>query len=248
MHAPKRTRGKETDLRLLQMFQLVLLLSISLKLRKTGLLVSFGHIPDIGEVDRGDETTRLPGLGDLAVQLVDLLERETLGLVDAGVHKDKRDEAEATPDEEHLGLQVGIARAAVDHVRSRVGDGPVEQPVGGGGDGETLGTGLEREQLPSHNPSHRSPGAGEEEDVDADEGDQDFVGHVGRGGSANDGDDKLADAHAKSSKHQQRTTTPLLHHVETGEGGHHVDNVGDESNDEGVADARGLEKGRSVVD
>ena len=230
------------------MLKLVLLLGVSLKLGKTGLPVSLGHIPDVGEVDRGDETLRLPGLGDLAIKLIDLLERETLGLVDAGVHKDKRDEAEATPDEEYLGLQVGIARTAVDHVRSSVGDGPVEQPVGGGCDGETLGTGLQWEQLTSHNPSHRSPGAGEEEDVDADEGDQDLVGHVGRGCSANDGDDKLADTHANSSKHQQRTTTPLLNHVETGEGRHHVDNVGDERNDKGVADARGLEKGSSVVD
>jgi hypothetical protein len=89
---------------LLQVLKLVLLLSISLKLRKVGLAVSFSHVPDIGEVDRGDETSGLPCLGDLSIELVDLLERETLGLIDAGIHKDKRDKAEATPDEEYLGL------------------------------------------------------------------------------------------------------------------------------------------------
>lgn len=66
---------------------------------------------------------------DLGVQLVDLLERPALGLVDEQVHKGDAQEAAAEPDEEDLGLQVGVARAVVDEVRRRVGDGPVEKPL-----------------------------------------------------------------------------------------------------------------------
>lgn len=59
----------------------------------------------------------------------------------------------------------------VDHVRCGVGNGPVEEPVGSCGHRETLRTGLEREHFTGDDPGDRSPRAGEEEDVDADESD-----------------------------------------------------------------------------
>ena len=43
------------------------------------------------------ELGRLPGLGHLGVELVDLLEREALGLVDEGVDEADADEAEGAP-------------------------------------------------------------------------------------------------------------------------------------------------------
>lgn len=138
--------------------------------------VSAGDVANIRVVDGGLEANRLPGDGHLGVQLIDLLKGETLRLVDASVDENHTDEAETTPDEEHLGLHVGIAGAAIHHVRGGVGNGPVEQPVGGGRDGETLGAGLEREQFAGHDPGNGAPGAGEEEDVDAHKCDQDFVG------------------------------------------------------------------------
>jgi hypothetical protein len=46
----------------------------------------------------------------------------------------------------------------------------------GCGHGQALGTGLERVQLAGNDPGDWSPGAGEEEDVDADEGNGSTLG------------------------------------------------------------------------
>jgi hypothetical protein len=127
------------------LFTLTLLHSIVLKLGKvTDVLAS--NITDITEVDGRHEARRLPSLGDLGIELVNLLKGQALGLVDEEVDEYKTNATETTPDEEHLSLEVGVTRASVDHVRSRVGDSPVKQPVGGGGDGQALGTGLKGEK------------------------------------------------------------------------------------------------------
>lgn len=212
----------------------LLLAGINLKLRSV--------------VDGRNPTNRVPGTGNLRVKLIDLFERQALGLINAGVNKHTTDKAESTPDEEHLRLEIGVSRSAVHHVRGGVGNSPVEQPVGGGGDGETLGTGLEREQFTCHDPRDRTPGTGEEEDVDAHEGDEDFVRHIVVDGCAHDRDDQLRDAHAHGTEHEKRATTPFFDHVETGEGGDDVDNVGDQGDDEGVLDSGVLEEGCAVVD
>ena len=39
------------------------------------------------------------------------------------------DKASPEPDEENLGLQIGISLAVVDEIRCRIGDCPVEQPL-----------------------------------------------------------------------------------------------------------------------
>ncbi len=80
------------------------------------------------EADLWAERFRLPGLRDNTVELVDLLEGEALGLVDHEPHECDADEAEAAPDEEHGGLQVGVAGTAVDHIWGGIGNGEVEQP------------------------------------------------------------------------------------------------------------------------
>ena len=84
-----------------------------------------GHVPVVGldvldvlEGDSGHETLGLPCVGDLGVELVDLLEGKTLGLVDHAPDEEDADEAEATPDEEDLCAKVGVAWAGVHHVRS----------------------------------------------------------------------------------------------------------------------------------
>lgn len=76
---------------------------------------------DLLERHRGHEALALPRDADLAVQLVDLLEREALGLVDHGPHEDDADDAAATPDEEDFGAQVGVAGAVIDEVWRRAG-------------------------------------------------------------------------------------------------------------------------------
>ncbi len=192
----------------------------------------------------------LPCLADLCVELVDLFKRKTLGLVDGEIHKRRADQTESTPDEEHLGPQVRVAWTRVHHVGSSVGDGPVEQPVGGRGHGEGLGAGLEREKLSSDDPSNWAPRAGEEEDVDADESDQNLVRNkcTLAGGGTDYGDDKLGDAHADSTEEEKRTTTPLLDHIKTWEGREDVDDVGDQADDERILNTRALEERSTVVE
>jgi hypothetical protein len=191
------------------------------------LLLTGINLKLLSVVDGRNPTNRVPSTGNLRVKLINLFKRQALGLINAGVNEHTTDKAESTPDEEHLGLEIGISSSAVHHVRSGVGNSPVEKPVGGGGDGETLGTGLEREQFTRHDPRDWTPGTGKEENVDAHEGDEDFVRDIVVDGCANDGDDQLRDTHAHGTEHEERATTPFLDHVETGEGGDNVDNVGD---------------------
>ncbi len=75
------------------------------------------------------EVLGLASRRDSLVQLVDLLERESLGLVDEEVDEGDADEAASEPDEEDLALQVGIAWTVVDEIRGRVRDSPVEEPL-----------------------------------------------------------------------------------------------------------------------
>lgn len=92
----------------------------------------------------------------------------------------------------------------------------------------------------------RAPGAGEEEDVDADEGNHGLDGSVGAGDSSDDGNDELADNHAKSTPDEQRSSSNLLHRPEGDGGGADVDEGGDEGDQEGVVDSSELlEEGSS---
>lgn len=239
---------RKDHLSLLSMSNTPLPLSTGLQIRKGSVLVVAGEVLDIREGHSRDEALGLVRLGDLEVELVDLFERKTLGLVDVEVDECSADDAEATPDEEDLGLEVGVAWARVDHVRGRVGDGEVEEPVGGSGDGESLGANLQGEDLTGDDPGARTPGAGEEEDVDADEDNEDLVCNERVGGGTDDGDEELAESHANGTHQKERATTPLLNEVETGEGGDRVDDVGGHGDEEGVLDTGGLEEGGTVVD
>lgn len=73
------------------------------------------------EGDGRHEALRLPRVGHLGVELVHLLERETLGLVDHTPHEEDADEAAAAPNEEDFGAEVGVAGAGVDHVGGGTG-------------------------------------------------------------------------------------------------------------------------------
>jgi hypothetical protein len=73
---------------------------------------------------------RFPSSALVVVQLVDLLERHVLGLVDEEVHKEDRNPGETAPDPEDVGLR-RIESAG--EVGGDEGEEPVEEPVGGGG-------------------------------------------------------------------------------------------------------------------
>lgn len=88
-----------------------------------------GDTEPLAEGARRLPAAALVGDRDLLVHGVDLLERQALGLVDEEVDEGDAPEAAPEPDEEDLGLQVGVALAVVDEVGCAIGDGPVEKPL-----------------------------------------------------------------------------------------------------------------------
>ena len=100
----------------------------------------------------------------------------------------------------------------------------------------------------------RTPGGGEEEDVDADECDlglgSGVVGDAWASSSNTDnGDDEFANQHSQSTPDEDCTTAILLNNVERDGSGADVDKGGDETNEEGVADrAKFLEEGGTEVE
>jgi hypothetical protein len=84
------------------------------------------HVLDILEGNGRDPARGLPRLADLAVELVDLLERQALGLIDHGPDEEGADKTEATPNEEDFSAQIGISGSVVHHVRCSVSDRKIE--------------------------------------------------------------------------------------------------------------------------
>lgn len=215
----------------------------------TVLFPSFGRNP-LG----GLASTRYFG-----IELVDLFQTEIFGFVDEEPDVSDADEAGGEPDKEDLGLEVGEALAVVDQIGGGVGNGPVEEPVGGGGHAERLGASGKGEDFAGDDPCERAPGAGEEEDEDADKGHGGLLpGHVldedvavftlACGQGAADGDDELRDTHADGAGEEERATAPFVNGQEAGDGGDDVDGGGDHGNGEAAGDARVLEIPRAVVE
>ena len=201
--------------------------------------------------------------------LVDLLQGQTLGLGDEEVGVDKGTGAERAPDEEDLGAQVAlvvvyhvrgddrndlysVSRSALENsnIEDQMGTYAVPQPVRSSGQGDTTRSDRQREDLADHDPGAWTPGAGEEEDVDADKGNHGADGlGVGTIGHTENGDDELADHHAQGTPQQQRATADLLDGVEGERCRKHVDNGGDHAQQEGVLDGTQLlEEGGSKVE
>ena len=89
---------------------------------------------------------------DIKIHFVDLLESQSLGLVDEKIGPEDGDKAEGRPDEKYFGAQIGIAGARVDHVWSGEGEGPVEEPGRRGREGHAPGSDMEREDFGSDDP------------------------------------------------------------------------------------------------
>lgn len=66
---------------------------------------------------------------DFSVKLINFLQGQTFGLVDEKMDESNTQETAGEPDEENLGLQIGVAVTKVDEVRGCVGDCPVEKPL-----------------------------------------------------------------------------------------------------------------------
>lgn len=205
---------------------ILMLLVISARAQPTLLRLTS---PNITERSRRDPRAGFTRNLDLRIELIDLLQRKALGLVDHEVDEGDTQEAACEPDEEDLGLEVRVAGAKVDEVGGGVGDGEVEEPVGGRGNGETLCADFEREDLAGDDPGDGAPGGGEEEDVDADEGDGGALGVVVERErlscdwilTAVDGtkrcDDELTDTHSYCSGEEEWSAAKFINGVEAWE-------------------------------
>ena len=81
------------------------------------LVVEVRGVLDVGLL--GEELVAVRDGGEgrrVDVEEVDLLERETLRLGDEEEREGEAQEAAATPDEEHLGTEVGVSGTIVDEV------------------------------------------------------------------------------------------------------------------------------------
>jgi len=118
--------------------------------------------------------------------------------------------------EEHLGLKIRVAGAFVDHIRCCVGDAEVEQPVRGCCHGQGFGSHFQWEQLAGDDPCHWTPGACEEKDVEAYEGNGNLLCRqvVGACGCSCDGHNILADTHPDRAHEQKVAAAHLLDEVE----------------------------------
>lgn len=211
--------------------------------------------PSLGRAPFG----RLSSHRHLGVELIHLLQTETLGLVDEEPDVGNADETSTKPDKEDFGLEIGVALTVVDQVWGGVGDGPVEEPVGCGGHAERLGARVEREDLTGDNPCERAPSAGEEEDEDADKChgsllsskvlDKDVaVVALACGECAANGDNELGDTHADGAGEQQRATTPFIDGQEAGDGRGDINGGRDHGDGEAAGDARVLEVSCAIVE
>lgn len=142
----------------------------------------------------------------------------------------------------------------------------VPEPVGGGRESDTTRTDWEREDLTNDDPGTRTPGGGEEEDEDGDEGNLGVDGRdvVGEGASwvgggrgrvgvvetdsdTDNGDEELADQHTQGTPDEQRATTELLNGVEGDWSRANVHEGEDKGDQEGVADGTSRLQERSGV-
>lgn len=209
---------------------------------------------------------RSPGRG-LLQHLVDLLERQALGLGNEEVAVDQGRQAQSAPNEEDARLHVGVTLFGTDHIRGDDSDDGVPQPVGRSRQGNTAGADGQGEDLADEDPRAGTPGGGEEEDEDGNEGDlcidggdvvgdgdggvagTDRVSLVETDGHTDNADNEETDAHAGGAENQNGATAEFLDSVERDRGRADVDESEDQGDEEGVADgAGGLEEGCGVVE
>ena len=208
------------------------------------------HVP---KADGRYKALRLPSEPHLGVQLINLLQAQSLSLVNHGPHEHEAEDAAPAPNEEDLALQIDALRrpiGIVDQVWRRVRDSPVQKPIRRGGHRQTLRANLEWEDLARHDPRDWTPRAREKEDVDADECDCGVLGGlVGLGcDCAGDGDDELAYGHSGSAEEEERSAAPCFDHPQPGKSGDDVDDGRDDGDDERVLKPGVGEVGRPVVE
>jgi len=198
----------------------------------------------------------------LSKHVIDLLEGQSLSLGDEEVGVDESACAQTTPNPEDVGTEITLVRS--DHIRGDDSDDGVPEPVGGGRDGDTTGSDGEREDFTDEHPSTWTPSRGKEEDEDGDEGDLgvdggdvvcdgatvDDVGVIETLGDTDNGNEELANEHAKSTPYEKWPSSEPLNGPEGDGSRADVDEGEDERDQEGVLDgtSRLEERSRIVED
>lgn len=178
---------------------------------------------------------------------INLFQTQPPRLRHAEIRKQQTKAADTAPHEKHFRPQ--IALILIDDVGRDDRDDAVPEPVARRRERHALGADGEREEFPDHGPRGGAPGGCEGEDVDADKGDEDFGGGVGVGsGGADDGDGEFAEEHEDGAVDEEGASAEALNGVEGERGGADVDDVDDDGDEEGVADAGLLEEGGSIVE
>src|SRR3569833_180782 len=161
--------------------------------------------------------------------------------------------------ENKLGLYIARADGPIG------GDLDIPAPVGSRRQTDTTRADRQGEDLANDDPGAGSPGGGEEEDEDGDEGDLGVdgghvvgqrllggervgVGVVEADRDADDGDEELADQHAQGTPDEDGAAAEALDGPEGNRGREDVDQREDQGHQEDVLDgARGLQEGGRVV-
>jgi hypothetical protein len=191
--------------------------------------------------------------GSLLEHAVNLFKRKSLGLWNAEVGEDGTADTCASEQEENLGLQVCLIDT--DKVWVDGANDGVPEPVGGGGETNTTRSDWEREDFSNDNPGAWTPGGGEEEDEDTDEGD--LCGGVWMLGWANtlvgvrdteSGGNEKTDDHTNGTPEEELTTSESLNHVKRWWSTDNVDSVCGNLDSEWVVEKGGKELGTEVED
>jgi len=167
---------------------------------------------------------------------INLLQTQSLELIDTEVRKDRTASAKTAKYVEDLRAQVGVVHA--DEVWVDNSNDGVPQPVGCSTEADAAGSNRQGKDLANDDPSCWSPGGGKERDEDAEK--SDFSGGAGCGlvfvCDADGGSDELADHHPDGAPDEERSPTEFLDCVEGDGRDDAVDEVADDLGDEGVLD------------
>ena len=182
------------------------------------------------------------------IHSVDLLKRTILRLDDEEVG-DKEESSSAAAENKTVKV-VNLVRDE----GGEEGDEEVEQPVGGGSQGDASRAVTGRVQLCSNGPNDWSPGCGEGGDEKTGEGNHDLSGCRGRGWIiaaeavlADEGEDEETHSHPGGAGHESWATTKGLDDPETGDGTGDVDRTKNNRGDVRVVNPSSQENGRAVV-
>ena len=129
--------------------------------------------------------------------------------------------------------------------------------VGSCSEGHSAGTIAVWEHFSNASPDHRAPGCGESYNENAGEGDHDTSARSSLVRScrsrivievADESKDHEADEHTQGTDNETNSTTKLLNHVKTEEGGAKVDATKNHGCNVGVADTHAAEDGSTIVE